>query len=55
MIRHGTLEQLPSVIQTGSRYGMQALEGSLEQLQQAGHISAETASTYLQQRGRASL
>jgi twitching motility protein PilT len=54
MIRHGTLEQIPSVIQTGSRFGMQALESSLEQLQQAGYIDAQRASTYLPQRSRAS-
>jgi twitching motility protein PilT len=54
MIRHGTLEQIPSVIQTGGRFGMQALESSLEQLQQAGYIDAQMASTYLPQRSRAS-
>ena len=51
MIRHGTLEQLHSTIQTGSRYGMHALESSLEQLQQAGHIHADTARAYLYARG----
>ena len=55
MIRHGTLEQLPSTIQTGSRYGMHALESSLEQLQQAGYINADTVSLYLPPRGLVSL
>lgn len=50
MIRHGTLEQLHSTIQTGSRYGMQAMESSLEQLQQAGYITADMVNPHLQPR-----
>lgn len=38
LIRTNTLEQIPSAIQTGGRYGMHSLETSIAKLQAAGYI-----------------
>lgn len=43
LIREGKLEQIPPAIQTGGKYGMQSLEASVKQLQDAGIISADVA------------
>lgn len=46
MIRNDTLEQIPSAIQTGLKYGMHPFASSLEKLYQAGHISSDTVKKY---------
>jgi twitching motility protein PilT len=46
MIRTGAVEQIPSAIQTGAKYGMHTLTSSLERLYKAGHISDETVREY---------
>jgi len=43
LIRENQLAQIYSMIQTGSRYGMQTMEDSVNDLLQSGLISAETA------------
>lgn len=43
LIRENQLAQIYSMIQTGSRYGMQTLEDSVNDLLESGLISAETA------------
>jgi len=43
LIRSGTIEQVPSVIQTSMKQGMHNLDSSLERLLRAGLISEETA------------
>jgi twitching motility protein PilT len=43
MIRNGSIEQLPSAIQTGSRHGMHSLSASLEKLLAGGYIDRATA------------
>jgi twitching motility protein PilT len=42
MIRTGSVEQIPSAIQTGGRYGMHSLGHALDRLHKAGHIHADT-------------
>jgi twitching motility protein PilT len=42
MIRTGSVEQIPSAIQTGGRYGMHSLSHSLDRLYKAGHIHTDT-------------
>jgi twitching motility protein PilT len=42
MIRTGAMEQIPSAIQTGGRYGMHSLGHSLDRLHKAGHIHPDT-------------
>ena len=42
MIRTGAVEQIPSAIQTGARYGMHSLGHLLDRLRKAGHIHADT-------------
>ena len=42
MIRTGAMEQIPSAIQTGGRYGMHSLGHSLDRLRKAGHIHPDT-------------
>ncbi len=42
MIRSGSLEQIPSVIQTSMKQGMHNLDSSLERLHRAGIISLDT-------------
>jgi twitching motility protein PilT len=42
MIRSGSVEQIPSAIQTGAKYGMHTLESSLEKLWEAGYIDRAT-------------
>jgi twitching motility protein PilT len=42
MIRNGSIEQIPSAIQTGVRYGMHPLASSLRKLWKAGYIDMET-------------
>ena len=42
LIRSGTVEQIPSVIQTSMKQGMHSLDSSLERLCSAGIISLET-------------
>jgi twitching motility protein PilT len=42
LIRTGSVEQIPSAIQTGGRYGMHSLGHSLDRLHKAGHIHADT-------------
>jgi Tfp pilus assembly pilus retraction ATPase PilT len=46
MIRHGTVTQIPSAIQTGARHGMHTFAKSLEDLCKAGHISSDTLKEY---------
>ncbi len=41
MIRSGSIEQIPSAIQTGARYGMHTLSHSLEKLWNAGTVSRD--------------
>jgi len=43
LIRENQLAQIYSMIQTGSRYGMQTMEDSVNDLLESGLISAETA------------
>jgi twitching motility protein PilT len=47
LIRENQLAQLYSMIQTGSRYGMQTMEDSMNDLVLAGLVSEETAHTYM--------
>lgn len=42
MIRNGTVEQVPSIIQTSMKQGMHNLDSSLERLHRTGIISLET-------------
>jgi twitching motility protein PilT len=42
MVRTGAVEQIPSAIQTGAKYGMHTLASALERLHKAGYISAAT-------------
>jgi twitching motility protein PilT len=42
LIRSGSIEQVPSVIQTSMKQGMHNLDSSLEKLQRGGFISLET-------------
>lgn len=46
LIRTGTTEQIPSVIQTGMRLGMHSLESSLEKLFRQGWITVESVRAY---------
>ena len=46
MIRTGSVEQIPSAIQTGAKYGMHTLSSSLEKLWAAGVIDRETVQEY---------
>lgn len=43
LIREQAIEQIPTVIQTGSQYGMKSMDKSLKELYQAGIISYEVA------------
>lgn len=43
LIREQAIEQLPTAIQTGHRYGMKTMDKSLQELYQAGIISYEEA------------
>ena len=43
LIREQALEQIPTVIQTGSQYGMKSMDKSLKELYQAGIISYDVA------------
>jgi len=47
LVRENQLAQIYSMIQTGSRYGMQTMEDSVNDLLNAGLISEETAHTAL--------
>jgi twitching motility protein PilT len=42
MIRTGAVEQIPSAIQTGARYGIHTLTSTLARLYKTGHISDDT-------------
>jgi twitching motility protein PilT len=46
MIRTGSVEQLPSAMQTGVKYGMHTLASSLERLYKAGHIHGGSIREY---------
>lgn len=46
LIREHQTEQLPTLIQTGSQYGMHTMDKSLQELYMKGHISYETAVSY---------
>jgi twitching motility protein PilT len=46
MIRSGAVEQIPSAMQTGARYGMHTLATSLERLYTAGYITANMVREY---------
>ncbi len=46
LIREGKTHQIGSLIQTGAKFGMQTMEGSLAGLYQRGMISYEEAMTY---------
>ncbi|MFC1703441.1 type IV pilus twitching motility protein PilT [Candidatus Omnitrophota bacterium] len=43
LVREQEIEQIPTLIQTGSQYGMKTMDKSLKELYQAGVISYETA------------
>ncbi len=43
LIRESKTFQIPSIIQTGRKYGMQSLDGAIEDLVKQGWISAEEA------------
>lgn len=43
LIREQAIEQIPTVIQTGSQYGMKSMDKSLKELYQAGIISYDVA------------
>ncbi|HEX4035299.1 MAG TPA: type IV pilus twitching motility protein PilT [Solirubrobacteraceae bacterium] len=43
LIREGKIHQIPSVIQTGSAYGMQSMDAALATLVRAGRITTELA------------
>ncbi len=43
LIREQQIEQIPTIIQTGSQYGMKSMDKSLKELYQSGVISYETA------------
>ena len=43
LIREGKTYQIPSAIQTGKRFGMQSLDTAIQELLDAGKISAEEA------------
>ena len=47
LIREGKLHQIPSAIQTGSKYGMQLFEKSVDELLKKGKISREDALSFL--------
>jgi twitching motility protein PilT len=47
LIREGKIHQLPSAIQTGSKYGMQLFEKSVDDLLKKGKITKEDAHTFL--------
>ena len=46
LIREGKVHQIPSVIQSGNRYGMQTMDKHLQQLFKKGAISREEALEY---------
>jgi len=48
LIREGKTHQLNSLIQTGSKFGMQSMDGSLAELYKKGTIKYEDALTYAQ-------
>ena len=43
LIREQAIEQIPTAIQTGSAYGMNTMDKSLQKLYQEGTITYETA------------
>ncbi|MFC1594426.1 type IV pilus twitching motility protein PilT [Candidatus Omnitrophota bacterium] len=43
LVREQEIEQIPTLIQTGSQYGMRTMDKSLKELYQSGIISYETA------------
>lgn len=45
LIREQEIEQIPTIIQTGSQYGMKTMDRSLKDLYQSGVISYEVASS----------
>lgn len=46
LIREGKSHQIPTVLQTGSRFGMQTMDMALRELVKAGKVTAETAQKY---------
>ncbi|MEA4900466.1 type IV pilus twitching motility protein PilT [Desulfitobacterium sp.] len=52
LIREGKTHQLPTVIQTGGKQGMQSMEKALQDLTRQGLITAELAQEKLQAMGR---
>lgn len=46
LIREGKTHQIPTVLQTGERWGMQTMDMALERLVQNGQITRETALKY---------
>jgi twitching motility protein PilT len=52
LIREGKTHQIPSMIQTGKKYGMTLLDDSIMQLYQKGMISAEEAYAKSNEKGR---
>jgi len=51
LVREHETEQLPTLIQTGSQYGMHTMDKSLKELFQKDIISYETAITFAKDRG----
>ncbi len=47
LIREGKIAQIPGMMQTGKKYGMQTMDASLVELLQQGMVSKETITPYL--------
>jgi twitching motility protein PilT len=47
LVREQEIEQIPTMIQTGSQYGMKTMDKSLKDLCQSGIISVEVAKSKL--------
>ncbi len=52
LIREGKIHQIPSMMQTGKKYGMQVLDDAIMDLYQKGWISAEEAYSKAQDKGQ---
>jgi twitching motility protein PilT len=52
LIREGKTHQLPSMVQTGKKYGMVLLDDSIMDLYKKGMVSAEEAYAKSNEKGR---
>jgi twitching motility protein PilT len=50
-IREAKTFQIPSVLQTGKKYGMQTMDDAIFDLYSRGDVSADTALLFAQDRG----